>query len=114
MGDAGIGKTRLRREFVAWVNTTCPDVHVLSARCYTHTHSTPYHVVAELVRTLFHLDSVERDDRATLAALQRQLAVLDPAADALEQRYRLGSLAAVLGLRLPDNPLDALGTRAAA
>ena len=107
VGEAGIGKTRLRREFVAWINDAYPDARVLSARCYVHTRSTPYHLVAELVRGLLELPD-EGDEQTLLASLQRQLAVLDPAADSVEQRFRLGSLASVLGIGLPENPLDTL------
>jgi predicted ATPase/class 3 adenylate cyclase len=111
VGEAGVGKSRLQREFIAWLAETHPQTHVLTGRCYTHTQATPYQPIAELMRGLFNLGSDAEPD-AALAQLGEALSVLDPAADEAsdddELRYRLGSLASVLGFPMADNPLEPL------
>lgn len=103
-GEAGIGKTRLRREFLAWVTQVHPQAHILTARSYVHTQTTPYYLVAGLLRAVFKMSE---DIDATTAGerLRDGLHALDPTLDEPEFRYRLGSLASVLGLALPDDPL---------
>ncbi|MCZ7569037.1 MAG: AAA family ATPase [Ardenticatenaceae bacterium] len=108
IGDAGIGKTRLRREFLAWVTQVHPETHLLTARSYVHTQATPYYLVAGLMRALFRIG--EDVDAATATGrLASGLRALDPLLDETEFRYRLGSVARVLGLPLPDDPLQSLG-----
>jgi len=106
VGEAGVGKSRLQREFVAWLAETDPQIHVLTGRCYAHTQATPYHLMAELMRGLFNLGSDASPD-AALAQLSEALRLLDPHAEE-EFRYRLGSLASVLGLPMEDDPLQRL------
>jgi class 3 adenylate cyclase/tetratricopeptide (TPR) repeat protein len=107
VGEAGIGKTRLRREFVAWIAQARPETRLLVGRCYAHTQATPYYLIADLMRVLFNVGS-DTSAAAALEQLTRRLRSLDPAVDETEFRYRLGSLAGVLGLSLPDDPLQLL------
>ncbi|MBN1812788.1 MAG: AAA family ATPase, partial [Anaerolineae bacterium] len=107
IGEAGIGKSRLQREFVAWVAQAHPQTHVLTGRCYAHTQGTPYYLLADLMRRLFNLGNDVSPVEA-LNQVSEALRVLDPAADEAEFDYRLGSLASVLGFPLDDDPLQAL------
>lgn len=104
VGEAGIGKTRLRREFLAWIARQYPETRILTGRCYTHTQATPYHLVGELTQTLF---AIGRDDdvAAALAGLRKKLEALNGGAGEIEFSYRLASLAAVLGLSPENDPL---------
>lgn len=106
VGEAGIGKTRLTREFVGWAIDAQPDMRLLSARNYTHTQATPYYLVSRLMRSLF--DMGDDVDETTIGRLGDALYSLEPELDQIEHRYQLGSLAGTLGLSLDDNPLDGL------
>jgi class 3 adenylate cyclase/tetratricopeptide (TPR) repeat protein len=108
IGEAGIGKSRLRREFVARATQAHPEARLLIGRSYAHTQNTPYHLVADLVRDLF---GVGRDARAEAAVeqLTEGLRAWDTGVSEREFRYRLASLAGVLGLSLTDDPLASLG-----
>ena len=106
-GEPGIGKTRLRREFVAWVAANHPQVRILSARGFAHTQLTTYHLAAELLHGLFALD--ENGAVATAVAdITTRLHNLNPDLTEAEEQYQLGSVAQVLGLKLPDDPLAKL------
>lgn len=107
MGDAGIGKSRIRREFVAWVAGAYPQARIVTGTCYTHTRTTPYAFIAEHMRSLFSLSRNVGVETA-VNQLRNELHNLQPALDETEFRYQLGSLASVLGLTLADNPLSGL------
>lgn len=107
VGEAGVGKSRLQREFVAWLAESQPQARLLSSRCYAHTATAPYYPIAELMRGLFNLGS-DASPADVVRQLHEALPALDPAADEAEFRYRLGSLAGVLGFSLPDDPLQGL------
>lgn len=106
-GEPGIGKTRLRREFVAWVAANHPQVRILSARGFAHTQLTTYHLVAELLQGLF---GVEENVAAATAVtdITHRLQTFSPDLSETEKLYQLGSIAQVLGLHLPDDPLTKL------
>jgi len=82
-------------------------VRLLTGRCYRHTQATPYYLVAELVRGLFHINT-DAGPEVALGQVVEGLAALDVEADETEQRYRLGSVAGVLSFALPDDPLQGL------
>jgi predicted ATPase/class 3 adenylate cyclase len=106
-GDAGIGKSRIRREFVAWAAGTFPQARIVTGVCYAHTRTTPYAFIAEHIRSLF---SLNRDVTVETAVTQlsNELHNLQPDLDDTEFQYQLGSLAGVLGIPLPNNPLNNL------
>ncbi|MBK8987965.1 MAG: tetratricopeptide repeat protein [Chloroflexi bacterium] len=107
VGEAGIGKSRIRREFVAWMAETQPQTRILSGTGYPHTRTTPYSLLAEVMRSLF---TVGRDVGVDTAVTQlsSHLHNLQPTLDDTEFRYQLGSLAGVLGLPLVGSPLQEL------
>jgi len=107
VGEAGIGKSRIRREFVAWVTETHPQTHVLSGTGYTHTRTTPYSLLVEVLHSLF---TIGRDlsGETAVSQLTNRLRHLQPHLDEAEFRYQLGSLAGILNLPLADNPLHPL------
>ena len=106
-GDAGIGKSRLQREFLAWLTENHPDVRILTSRCYAHTRTTPYHFIAELMRALFNLSPGQSGETA-LPKIAGSLQALAPGLDETELNYQLGSLASVLGFSLASDPLQKL------
>lgn len=107
VGEAGIGKTRLRREFLAWVARHHPQTRVFTGRCYAHTQTTPYHPVGELIRAMFGIGH-DDDTTAALSKLREKLQALETGTDTVEFDYRLASLMAVLGLSTEDDPLHNL------
>lgn len=106
-GDAGLGKSRLQHELVAWVMQAYPQTAVLLSRCFHHTRTTPYHFLAELMRGLFHI-SREASAETAVQLINDGLQRLAPQIDATERQFQLGSLASILGITIPDDPLAAL------
>ena len=106
-GDAGIGKSRLQREFIAWLTENLPNVRILTSRCYAHTRTTPYHFIAGLMRSLFNLGPDQSGETA-LPTIGSSLQALSPDMDHSELNYQLGSLAGVLGFALASDPLQKL------
>lgn len=106
-GEAGLGKTRLQRELVAWVVKTHGPTRILASRSFNHTRTTPYHFIAELIRNLFHF-SRESNTETAVHHLTTALEILDPNASQLEINYQLGSLASILGFAMPNDPLKNL------
>jgi tetratricopeptide (TPR) repeat protein len=107
-GEPGVGKSRLRNEFVNWIRQAYPQTRVLTGRCLTHTQATPYYPVADLVRELFGIGR-DANTPTILERLSEGLRELDPTTSETEFNYRLGSLANVFGIPLADDPLQALG-----
>ncbi|HHS97149.1 MAG TPA: tetratricopeptide repeat protein [Chloroflexi bacterium] len=105
VGEAGIGKTRLRREFIAWVARTYPMTRTLIGHCYAHTQNTPYALLADLLGNLFDLgtDPAERAERLTA-----ELQTLAPDLGEEEFLYWLGSASGVLGVPLDPDPMAGL------
>jgi len=108
VGEAGIGKSRLVNEFLAWLVDAHPRVQVLQGRALAHSQTSPYLILADLLRSYFGLQGSESTPQA-LAHLERALRSLQSSyPTATEFDYRLHSLAAVLGLRDVDSPLLSL------
>lgn len=106
-GEAGLGKTRLQRELMAWVYKNHPQTRFLASRSFNHTRTTPYHFIAELMRGLFNL-SRESDALTAVNHLTASITALDQDISELELAYQLGSLASIIGFAMPDNPLNNL------
>lgn len=107
IGDAGLGKSRLQHELIAWVMQTQPETTILMSRCFHHTRTTPYHFIAELIRGIFHL-SRETTAETAVAQIHAGLHRISPEIDETERNYQTGSLASILGISIPDDPLTAL------
>jgi predicted ATPase/class 3 adenylate cyclase len=107
VGDAGIGKSRIRREFVAWVAGTFPNTRIVTGTCFTHTRTTPYAFIAEQIRSLFSLNRNVQVETA-VTQISNELHNLQPKLDDTEFQYQLGSLASVLGFTIPKDPLRGL------
>ena len=55
IGEPGVGKTRLVREFWAWLDTESPETMRRTGRCLPYGHGTTYVPIAEIVREHFGL-----------------------------------------------------------
>ncbi len=106
-GDAGIGKSRIRREFVAWVAGTYPRTRIVTGTGYPHTRTTPYAFIIEQIRSLFGL-SRDVGVETAVTQISNELHSLQPTLDDTEFHYQLGSVSSILGFNLPDSPLAAL------
>ena len=120
-GPAGIGKSRLVREFLAGAHATVPELRVLRGRCRSTGNGITYWALGEIVR---EASGVSLDDQAAAAGekLARAVAALfgpddqgrpdgqagqdiktsQATRDAEEVTFALATTA---GIRLPDNPL---------
>jgi predicted ATPase/class 3 adenylate cyclase len=107
IGEAGVGKSRLRREFVAWATQAYGETRLLLGRCYAHTQNTPYHLVGALLRELFNIGQ-DADADVALERLTGALRALGSDLSESEFRYQLGSLAGVLGFSILNDPLQSL------
>jgi class 3 adenylate cyclase len=67
LGEAGVGKTRLVREFWAWLGDQSPNPVRLAGRCLSYGNATAYWPLAEVLREQFDL----REDEAPETVLAR-------------------------------------------
>ncbi len=104
IGEAGIGKTRLRREFLGWLARFHPETRILTARCYSHTQATPYYLVGTLMQALFGIGP-EDDAAAILTKLKEGLLKRSDSTDPVERDYWFVSLAHVLRVSVENDPL---------
>jgi len=72
LGEPGIGKSRMLAEFRAAIAAVDPAARWVEGRCLSYGQSLPYHVVLDLVRSLFGV-SASADEPETRAALGRGL-----------------------------------------
>jgi adenylate cyclase len=79
-GDAGIGKSRLVREFRAGLT---PQIIQVVGRCASFEVDTPYALVSRLLRHAFGITSGE-DEAAARVAIERTFAAIDETPDNLE------------------------------
>ncbi|GAB4269813.1 MAG: adenylate/guanylate cyclase domain-containing protein [Candidatus Promineifilaceae bacterium] len=107
IGDAGLGKSRLQREFVAWITHSYSTTRILSGRCYAHTRTSPYAFLAEMMRGLFHI-TPNTPTEQLLPQLKQVLNQISPGLPEHELGYQIGSVASVLGVFIPDDPLQNL------
>jgi class 3 adenylate cyclase len=67
LGEAGVGKTRLAREFWAWLTTESPEPLRRTGRCLHHGRGTTYWALGEILKE--HFELLESDQ--TEAILRR-------------------------------------------
>jgi class 3 adenylate cyclase len=107
VGDAGVGKSRLVREFLSALD---PGARVLVGRCLPYGQGITLWPLAEILKSealIFDTDP----SKVALAKLEQlvEREVVDEPAPALT----VAALASTLGLRPPDDPLGALDPREA-
>ena len=74
MGDAGIGKTTLIREFWAWLGSQSPEPHRRTGRCISYGRGITYLPLGEVLRE--HLGLLESDSPETVRRRFGQRAIL--------------------------------------
>ena len=74
VGPAGIGKSRIARELAVLAETM--GAQVFSASCESHAREVPFHVVAQMLRSVFGLSGLE--DHAARARLRATIPAADP------------------------------------
>jgi len=72
LGEPGIGKSRLLTEFRAAVIAMDPSARWVEGRCLSYGETLPYHLVLDLVRSMFGV-TASADEPETRAALGRGL-----------------------------------------
>ncbi len=106
IGPAGIGKTRLKQEFVQWISEDYPAAALWKGRVFSYDSHTPYRLVRDLLGdglNIIEADSAE-DRRVKLEFAWSAAGDLT-----LEN---LHGLAAILAIRYPDDSLDQLEPQA--
>ncbi len=105
VGPAGIGKSRLLSEFQRWVSAERPGVVLLTGAALPHTFTTPYYVIADLIRRSLGIRESDppADIRSRLDASLRQLGIDDPEACA--------ALATIMAIESDSGPLRDLAPR---
>jgi class 3 adenylate cyclase len=86
-GPAGIGKTRLTREFVAALRERYPEARVLRGRCLAAGHGITYWALGEILRGALGVG-------------------LDEPIDVVRERLRAGVAAILAPLQLPEADVD--------
>jgi class 3 adenylate cyclase/tetratricopeptide (TPR) repeat protein len=109
-GDAGVGKSRLIREFLAWARGTAPSPTVLEGRCLPYGDGIAYWPLAEILKTRASiLDSDDRDAAADkIRALGGELLTERVAAD---PSIAAAALAYTIGLSEPVDRFDEMDPR---
>lgn len=102
-GPAGIGKSRLTREFLDGSRGDVPELTVLRGRCPAAGHGITYWALAEIVRQAC---GISLDDAPEIAQAKLEARMDDLFGDAPERPDVTFALATTAGIRLPDNPLD--------
>jgi class 3 adenylate cyclase len=106
-GDAGIGKSRLVREFLAPLDA---DARVLVGRCLPYGQGVTLWPLAEMLKA--EAGVLDSDPTDTAAAKISRLVETSVAADLAGDAARTAAaLASTLGLRPPGNPLESLDPR---
>jgi DNA-binding SARP family transcriptional activator/class 3 adenylate cyclase len=114
-GSAGIGKSRLTREFLALARGRHPEIGVLKGRCLAAGRGVTYWAFGEILRETFGItldDAVETAGerlRVGARAILRGLKLSDEEVD-----RTVSALATTAGIALPDNPFDRMEPRAVA
>ena len=106
IGEAGIGKTRLRQEFTGWLVETEPSTLIWLGRAFSYSNQTPFGLVGSLLKSA--LEIIPTDDASQM---RQKLEAGWSAAEDLSTEH-LHGLAAILALEYPDNKLADLEPRA--
>lgn len=106
-GPAGIGKSRLMREFLQQAESRVPALRVLRGRCPSTGHGITYWALGEIVRQACGI-SLDDSPEATRGKLEQTVAWLfteagQEARDADDVTFALATTA---GISVPDNPLS--------
>lgn len=109
VGPAGIGKSRLMREFLAKAEARVPGLRVLRGRCPSTGHGITYWALGEIVRQACDI-SLDDSPEASREKLEHMIASLfssaGPGRDAANEV--MFALATTAGIAMPDNPLNTI------
>ena len=114
-GSAGIGKSRLVREFVVTVGRRHAGLSVLTGRCLPAGRGVTYWALGEIMRDVFGIaldDAVDSAGMRLRDGATRLLGILDLSREELERT--MFALAITAGIQLPENPLNQTEPRAVA
>jgi class 3 adenylate cyclase/tetratricopeptide (TPR) repeat protein len=92
IGSAGIGKSRMRDELRVWLQHEHVDLTVLEGAALPRMTSTPYYVIADLLRNLL---GVSQADSSASIRLQLEALLRDVGADGVETAHALAAILAV-------------------
>ncbi|HJP67162.1 MAG TPA: AAA family ATPase, partial [Actinomycetota bacterium] len=114
-GPAGIGKSRLIREFVRAARGAHPDAPVLTGRCLAAGQGVTYWALGEILRAACGISLDEPVDSAAEKLRTTARTLLERVDGAPEDvQHTVFALATTAGIPLPDNPLDRIEPRAVA
>jgi class 3 adenylate cyclase/DNA-binding SARP family transcriptional activator len=107
VGDAGVGKSRLLREFLAPLQG---EAKVLIGRCLPYGEGVTLWPLAEMLKAEALVVDTDAADEAAAKIAKLATTRVDPAMTGDPMRTA-AALASTLGLRLPDDPLQSLDPR---
>ncbi|MEA2313383.1 MAG: hypothetical protein QOI03_75, partial [Solirubrobacteraceae bacterium] len=107
IGEAGVGKSRLLREFEALLQRREPPVRTCRGRCLAFGSSVVYWPLSEMLRAECGILDVDSSEQARAKLTERLGPLLSAHEDPELVEHRLASLARLLGAELPDDHLAA-------
>ena len=109
-GPAGMGKSRMLREFIGASTRAQPNLAVLRGRCLATGHGITFWALGEILRLLCAISLDEPADGAGEKLRQRVAGPLAQVGLGPDEIARtIAALAVSANLNLPDNPLRSLG-----
>ncbi|HET6770327.1 MAG TPA: adenylate/guanylate cyclase domain-containing protein [Actinomycetota bacterium] len=109
-GDPGVGKSRLTREFLDWVERQKPGPIVLAGRCLPYGEGLTYWPLAEILKS--HAGVLDSDPAdGALSKIRAAVDRLVTAEIAPEPNRTAAALAFTLGLEDPEHPFGHLAPR---
>ena len=106
VGDAGIGKTRIRHEFVDWLADSDPDALIWVGRGFSYTRQTPYALAGSLLRSALKISETDA------VSQRREKLESGWVASKHLNTGHLHGLAAILALEYSDDSLSGLEPQA--